>query len=66
MTRPFAPNLSSSAVLEALGLERRHSRGVDVAFALGLALGGALIGALVVTLRAGVASLAPTPPEAGA
>jgi ABC-type antimicrobial peptide transport system permease subunit len=64
MLKPSAsPRLSSVDVLEALGLERRHSRGRDVAFAVGLTLGGILIGAVAVLLRAGVVSLANKPVE---
>ena len=65
MLKPSAsPKLNSADVLEALGLERRHSRGRDVAFAIGLALGGVLVGAVAVILRAGVVSLAKPAPEA--
>lgn len=59
-----SPKLSSSDVLEALGLERRRSRGAELAIALGLATGGILIGAAVVLMRAGAVSLA-TPKPAG-
>lgn len=51
------PTLTSSDVLEALGLERRHSRGRDVAVAVGIAAAGAVVGAGAVLLRAGMASL---------
>lgn len=56
--KPVAPPpLKSSEVLEALGLERRHSKGRDVAVAVGIAAAGALVGAGAVLLRAGVVSL---------
>jgi hypothetical protein len=50
--------LTSSDVLEALGLERRHSRSRDVAVAVGIAAAGAVVGAGAVLLRAGMVSLA--------
>ena len=56
--------LSSADVLEALGLERRHSRGRDVALAVALAATGAVVGACLVLLRAGVISLS-SPKHAG-
>ena len=52
-----ALKLSSDDVLEALGLERRRSRGQDLAVAVGLAAGGLLVGATAVLLRAGFVSL---------
>ena len=56
--KPAAPpTLTSSDVLEALGLERRHNRGRDVAVAVGIAAAGAVVGAGAVLLRAGVVSL---------
>lgn len=58
------PKLSSSDVLDALGLERRHSKSRDVAVAVGLAAAGAVVGAGAVLLRAGVVSLS-TPKAAG-
>ena len=57
------PKLTSSDVLEALGLERRHARGRDVALAFGFAAAGALVGAGVVLLRAGLLSLSARPVE---
>ncbi|MDP1827038.1 MAG: hypothetical protein Q8L48_27440 [Archangium sp.] len=54
--------LSSADVLEALGLERRQSRGKNLAVAIGLAVGGILVGAGAVLLRAGVLSLATRKP----
>lgn len=49
--------LSSADVLEALGLERRQSRGKNLLAAIGLAVGGIIVGAGAVLLRAGVLSL---------
>ncbi len=56
------PKLTSSDVLEALGLERRHSKGRDVALAVGFATAGALVGAGFVLLRAGLNSISARPP----
>ena len=49
-----APKLSSDEVLMALGLERRHSRVGGYALAVAIAAAGALVGAGVVLLRAGL------------
>ena len=58
MLKPsISPKLSSADVLEALGLERRHNRGRDVAVAVGIAAAGAVVGAGAVLLRAGMVSL---------
>src|SRR4051812_23764854 len=51
------PKLSSSEVLEALGLQRRRGRGQELAVVVGLAAAGMLFGAGVVLLRAGMVSL---------
>ena len=58
------PTLISPEVLRALGLERRHSRGRDIAVALGIAAVGAILGAGAVLLRAGVVSLWKPKPDA--
>ena len=55
--RAAPPTLTSADVLEALGLERRHNRGRDVAVAVGIAAAGAVVGAGAVLLRAGMVSL---------
>jgi hypothetical protein len=52
-----SPRVSSNDVLEALGFERRRSRGEELAVAVGLTAAGMLMGAGVVLLRAGMASL---------
>lgn len=52
-----SPKLTSYDVLDALGLQRRRDKVTDVAVAVGLAAGGALLGACAVLLRAGVVSL---------
>lgn len=60
MMLPKRPTLSqqlSNDVLEALGLERRRSRGEELAVAVGLAAAGLLVGAGAVLLRAGFVSL---------
>lgn len=49
--------LNSVDVLEALGLQRSRNKVTDVALAVGLAAGGALLGACAVLLRAGFVSL---------
>ena len=58
MSLPNSPPLSSSDVLEALGLERRRSRGQELLVAMGLAAAGMLVGAGAVLVRLGVVSLA--------
>jgi hypothetical protein len=52
-SRPFnLPRVSSSDLLQALGLERRRSNGGKLAVGLGLVTAGALLGVGVLLLRA--------------